>query len=137
MGNQHTEISTPFLHFRQFLFMHTTIPFYGLLKTINSVFFFFSFFFGRYVFQLRLTYVWFTYIWGLGLQEGAFQKFMLVFCAICQISIIGLNTYWLQLIVKQVIRLMTGQKGKDIQEEVQEKEAIKRKKGQDQKKKDQ
>lgn len=122
MGNQHTEISTPFLHARQFLFIHTTIPFHSFLKVLNSVFFFFFFLFGRFIFQLRLTWVFFSWLlveyqtkWGTPLY-GNFEKFMLPFCIFCQIAMILLNSYWLQLILKQIVRNFSGKSttGKDI-----------------------
>jgi hypothetical protein len=50
VANQHTEVSTPFLHMRQFLFLHTSVPFHGAIKIVNSVLFFITFLFGRFIF---------------------------------------------------------------------------------------
>lgn len=128
VANQHTEISTPFLHARQFLFIHTSIPFHGFLKALNGAVFFIIFLFGRFVFQLRLTWVFFSWLatdvqtkWDTPLY-GNFEKFMVPFCIVCQIAMILLNSYWLQLILKQIIRNFCGKSkgGKDIQEEVQD-----------------
>lgn len=59
VGNQHTEVSTPFMHIRQFLFMHPSVPGHKQLTMVNSIMFLVSFFFGRFVFQLRLAYEFF------------------------------------------------------------------------------
>lgn len=56
IGNQFTEISTPFMHFRQMLFIHKDLPNHAKIETVNIVLFLISFLFGRFIFQIRLSY---------------------------------------------------------------------------------
>jgi hypothetical protein len=65
MGNQHTEVSAPFMHIRQLLYIHTKIPFHSMVDMINGIVFLLSFLFGRFVFQLRLSYLLFDYLAGV------------------------------------------------------------------------
>ena len=62
LGNQFTEISTPFMHFRQFLFIHKDIPSHSKIEVVNGVLFLFSFLFGRFIFQIRLAYAFFKWL---------------------------------------------------------------------------
>ena len=62
VANQHTEVSTPFMHARQIIFLYPDVPCIGPLKAINSVLFFLAFLFGRFVFQLRLAKDFFTWL---------------------------------------------------------------------------
>ena len=62
VANQHTEVSTPFMHARQFLYLHPTLPFNSALKLVNSILFFLTYFFGRFIFQVRLAYEFFKWL---------------------------------------------------------------------------
>jgi len=62
VANQHTEVSTPFMHARQIFFLYPQTPCIDPLKVINSVLFFLAFLFGRFVFQLRLAKDFFTWL---------------------------------------------------------------------------
>jgi hypothetical protein len=54
LPNIFTEISTPFMHYRQFLFIHKKSD--SFLMVINSIFFFCSFTFLRVVIQIYFIY---------------------------------------------------------------------------------
>ena len=56
LGNQFTEISTPFMHFRQMQIIHKDLPNHGKIDIVNNVLFLISFLFGRFIFQIRLSY---------------------------------------------------------------------------------
>jgi len=50
MSNQFTEISTPFMHIRQMLFIHKDVPGHGKIELINVILFLLTFLFGRFLF---------------------------------------------------------------------------------------
>jgi hypothetical protein len=50
MGNQFTEISTPFMHIRQMLYIHKGIPYHGKIEIINIIMFLLTFLIGRMIF---------------------------------------------------------------------------------------
>lgn len=62
LANQHTEISAPFMHLRQLLYIHKDIAYHSIIENVNIFFFFTTFLFGRFIFQLRLAYIFFFFI---------------------------------------------------------------------------
>ena len=56
IGNQFTEISTSFMNIRQMLFIHKDLPNYGNIEFANNVLFMLSFVYGRFIFQICLSY---------------------------------------------------------------------------------
>jgi hypothetical protein len=105
--------------------MYPALPFSGLLRLANSVLFFLTFLFGRFVFQLRLAWVFFSWLHQQEYQlkytqiYGSFERFLFWFAIACQFAMIVLNTYWLMLIFKQIKRNMSKKGGeKDIVEEI-------------------
>ena len=113
VGNQHTEISAPFMHLRQLLYIHTKIPFHNTIDLVNGLLFFITFLFGRFIFQLRLAYHFFLYlddVWASGKYEkeySSLEKFTFGYSTFAQVSMIFLNFYWLQLIVRGLFRRFT------------------------------
>lgn len=57
MANIFTEISTPFMNNRQFCFTHGLQD--SLFAKVNSILFFLSFLFGRFLYQMILAYKFF------------------------------------------------------------------------------
>ena len=49
------------MHIRQYLFIHKTIPYNEILKNVNGILFFIFFFFGRIVFQIRVSILLFSW----------------------------------------------------------------------------
>ena len=101
VGNQHTEISAPFMHIRQLLYIHTKIPFHSMVDSINGILFAVFFLFGRFIFQLRLAFHFFICIkeiWESGQYHKDYtqlERFTFGFSIFAQVSMIFLNFYWL------------------------------------------
>jgi hypothetical protein len=98
------------MHIRQLLYIHTKIPFHSALDLVNGVLFFIFFLFGRFIFQLRLAYHFYLYltdIWTSGKYEKEYsplERFTFGYSTFAQVSMIFLNFYWLQLIVRGLAR---------------------------------
>ena len=101
------ELSTPFQTFRWLLFKHGMQE--SKLYAINAMFLFFTFFFGRCVFQV---YVVFWY--GLGWLVSEYEKKNLTFykgvvafeMGVMVLLSIALNSYWMYLMIKMLIRVL-------------------------------
>jgi hypothetical protein len=80
---------------------------------VNGLVFFLTFLFGRFIFQVRLAYTFFIFlyeVWTSGVYEKEYtqlERFTSGFSVFAQVSMIFLNFYWLQLIVKGLIRKFT------------------------------
>jgi hypothetical protein len=71
IANQFTEISTPFMNFRQLLFKHNLNE--SKIGTVNSILFAMSFFFGRLLFQAYFFYCsipWLYNEWATKVHSG-------------------------------------------------------------------
>eukprot|EP00347_Sterkiella_histriomuscorum_P012443 403368553 len=108
------EVSSPFMHYRQFLFIHGLGD--GILQIINSFFFFSTFLVSRILF---LTYFSiknsFFYIetlskWQEESGVASIHKYGVVLMLASQVIAILLNFFWFQLIVKQLIRMLSKKK---------------------------
>ena len=103
-----TEVSTFFMHYRQFLFIHEMKD--SLLMLINSVCFFLLFVFGRIVYQTYILYLVFLTDYQKILLKDDFTKqetFIAYLMIGFQVIIFCLNSYWLSLILKQVQRMLS------------------------------
>ena len=116
MANQFTEISAPFMHIRQLLYIHKDIAYHSIIENVNVVFFFLTFLIGRFLFQLHLIYSFF-WIWRQVWTDGTYsqvynglERFAFWYGMFTQLSIIFLNINWLQLITKGVIRKFAKKK---------------------------
>ena len=88
------------------LFIHKDLPNHGKIEIVNNVLFLLSFLFGRFIFQIRLSYVLIQtlILFKYATVYGVYEKFVFWFTQFMQFSILLMNCYWLSLIVKGFIR---------------------------------
>lgn len=101
-----TEISTPFVNIRWFLFTHGATG--SIWYAINSIVAFFVFFFGRIVFQFYIVFDRaIPLVWNLfnSKKLGVYQAFVVSEMGLMVILSIVLNSYWFWLMCKMIIRI--------------------------------
>lgn len=108
--NQFTEISTPFLNLRQFMYIHKAAE--GPLFTINSISFLLSFLIGRLGLQFVFIYISYPVLADIVSNiEKTYptqnQQMIFYYCAFCQVLGVLLNLYWFRLIFAGFIRLIS------------------------------
>ena len=110
---QLTEVSTPFMNLRQLLYIHKLGD--SVLALINGLLFALTFIFGRMAVQASFIWVvasWVQNEWRtrVHVDYSIFEQVGFYFCCSTQILMLMLNSYWMMLILKGLLKL--GRKGK-------------------------